>query len=495
MISLARYFEYKKDITKMLVIIEHESTIDLLIRLCHIMPQLSTLYVASTSAQKIARLSLKLKRAALFSSGSFYLPENIQVQDKNFLHDSFNKSVDTILFDSNVKRNVLISARRLKPIYLIGKLWRDFVPCFSLWESYRDISQHIYLECISNQNKTNILNWEKNPTNDVELSVVFPVYNVEKYLVQCIETVTAWKAPYIEFLFVNDGSPDNSRDIILKYQKCDNRIKLIDKPNGGCASARKRGLDEAQGKYIGFIDPDDFIEKDMFKKLLCKALIGSYDISYCGYNVYYESSGKAEKIADALSYPYILGTTDKSEIQKLIVYLRVAIWRGIYRTEFLRENHISFLEDIRRFDDLPFKIETLSKAKSVIATPEHLYYYRLERPGQDVACNDERLFVHFDIFRHLDNILIEKKDQKILDLLQLAKVQTHCFTISKIQRQLVKEYCKQARNDFKANGMTIRRTLILMYRYFRFDNMLAYLSIMFGLSNAYIRHLERKRIR
>ena len=65
------------------------------------------------------------------------------------------------------------------------------------------------------------------------------MYNVEKYLDQCIESVTAWKAPYVEFLFVNDGSPDHSREVVLKWAKQDTRIKLLDKPNGGCASDRQ----------------------------------------------------------------------------------------------------------------------------------------------------------------------------------------------------------------------------------------------------------------
>ena len=124
-----------------------------------------------------------------------------------------------------------------------------------------------------------ILEWIKNKNSDIELSVIFPMYNVAAYLDQCISSVTAWKAPYIEFLFVNDGSPDNSREIVLKWAEKDSRIKLLDKPNGGCASARQFGLERAQGSYIGFIDPDDFIDESMFRKLLRSAMTGSYDIT------------------------------------------------------------------------------------------------------------------------------------------------------------------------------------------------------------------------
>lgn len=93
---------------------------------------------------------------------------------------------------------------------------------------------------------------------------------------------------------------------------------------------------------------------------------------------------------------------EENEILQLFIYIRTAIWRGIYLASFLRDNHITFQENIKRFDDLPFKLETLAKARSVVSVPQYLYYYRLERPGQDVSCDDERLYVHFDIFKHLN---------------------------------------------------------------------------------------------
>ena len=91
---------------------------------------------------------------------------------------------------------------------------------------------------------------------------------------QCIESVTAWKAPYVEFLFVNDGSPDNSREVVLKWAKEDPRIKLWINPMED-ASARQYGFDHAKGKYIGFIDPDDYIDESMYRKLCVQPVTGS----------------------------------------------------------------------------------------------------------------------------------------------------------------------------------------------------------------------------
>lgn len=477
MISLSRYFDYKEDIRTMLVIAEHDTTCDLLIRLCITKPDLETVYLASESKQRLLRIRTALKRAAVRET-IFHLPEIVLIPYKKAVDYPFQTPVDAVLFDSNVKRAAILSTKVLKPSYLIGKLWRDYVPCFHVWEEFRQVCPHIHMECIGRGNKVDVLDWNREPGNDIELSVIFPVYNVAKYLKQCIDSVTAWKAPYVEFLFINDGSPDHSREIILEHAKADPRIKLIDKPNGGCASARKRGMEEAVGRYIGFVDPDDFVEPQMFKKLFSRALIGAYDVCYSGYNAYYESTGKAERMDDALDYPYTHGTSDRLAIRKLMVYLRVAIWRGIYRADFLRDSHISFHDDLRRFDDLPFKVEVFAKAKSVVAVPEYLYYYRLERPGQDVACDDDRLFVHFDIFGHLNREIGELRDQKLLDFLQLSKVQTHCFTLQKIQKKFLKEYRERAKADFRTNGMSVFRTVLLIVKYFGRDNLKTYLRIM-----------------
>ncbi|MDE6168926.1 MAG: hypothetical protein K2G28_10770, partial [Acetatifactor sp.] len=130
-----------------------------------------------------------------------------------------------------------------------------------------------------------------------------------------------------------------------------------------------------------------------------------------------------------------------------ITYCRVAIWRGIYRKEWLEKNRIGFYTDLKRFDDLPFKVETFACAKSVVMVPEYLYYYRLEREGQDVSADDERLYVHFDIFAHLDRFVGKSQNQKLIDNLQMCKIQTHRYALSKIRTEYREEYLRRARTD------------------------------------------------
>ena len=400
------------------------------------------------------------------------------------------ETIGTLMFDEKTDYRLVMKLAEKKPDALVGLMRGTNVSYMQLWEAYMNVSRFVYLRYMMTNGKVEVFDWTKGEY-ETELSVIFPMYNVAKYLDQCIQSVTAWKAPYAEFLFVNDGSPDNSRDIVLKYAEKDPRVKLIDKKNGGCASARQKGLEQAQGRYIGFIDPDDFIEPDMFQQLLGRAMLGAYELCYCGYNEYYESTGTVRPMPDALDDPYAWGTTEKMDIQKLIIHQRVAIWRGIYRRDLIERAKIAFQTQLRRFDDLPFKVEICAQARSAVALKQYLYYYRLDRPGQDVSCTDERLYVHFDIFKHLDEVFDRLDECRLKDYLQVCKVQTHAYALQKLEEKYVEAYARQAKEDFSKNA-GVMRTLLCLKRWVGGAGKDAYLSVMYGRAKAYKRKLMKK---
>ncbi len=356
-----------------------------------------------------------------------------------------------VMFDSLSTTEEILELSCLSPKYLIGIMDRKKVNSFLIWEKYREVSQYIYLVSWEENCTDEVLNWVSDPESEIELSIIFPVYRVAAYIEKCIQSVTAWNADYVEFLFVDDGSPDESADIIRNYAKNDKRIVLFQKENGGCASARQYGLERARGRYVGFVDPDDYVDESMFRKLFARALCGSYEISYCGYQELYEDTQTTKEVPDSLDLPYRDGTCDRYKIDELIAYERVAIWRGIYLKDMILRNKIHFYTDIRRFDDLPFKVETLSVARSVVAVPEYLYYYRMSRPGQDISADDERLYVHFPIFKYLDRFFVSAKEKVQLDYLQVVKIHTHCYALQKIRPEFIAEYCRQAKTDLLSN--------------------------------------------
>lgn len=356
-----------------------------------------------------------------------------------------------VVFDSLASVETLEPVLGLSPRYLAGECTASDISSFEVWENAHLSVKNIYLLSRFESEKTEALLWEADEKYTYELSVIIPMYKVAAYLPQCIESCIVWDAAYVEYLFIDDGSPDNCAEIVSEYAKRDSRVKLLQKENGGCASARQYGLERAKGRYIGFIDPDDYIDPEMFRKLLMRAMAGSYEIAYCGFYRCFDDSGEILIGDEPLGNPYNEGIADKKKINELIVRLSPVIWRKIYRAELLKREQIHFYTDLRMADDLPFHIETLLTAKSVAAVPEHLYYYRLSRVGQDASINDERLYVHFDIFRHLDDFIQRSPDSNQAAVLQIKRLLTHLYVLKKIKKKYFGEYCRRAKADIRKN--------------------------------------------
>ena len=117
-----------------------------------------------------------------------------------------------------------------------------------------------------------------------KLSIIVPVYNVEKYIRKCIDFILGKTFKDFELILVDDGSPDNCGEICESYARNDNRIRVIHRANGGLSAARNTGLSYATGKYIGFVDSDDYVSPVMYEKLINSIEKHNADICKCGYN-------------------------------------------------------------------------------------------------------------------------------------------------------------------------------------------------------------------
>lgn len=143
-----------------------------------------------------------------------------------------------------------------------------------------------------------------------EVSVVVPIYNVAEYLPKCIESILAQTYPDYELILVNDGSKDNSPEIAEEYAKKDPRIKVIHKPNGGLSDARNEGMKYATGKYVSFIDSDDFIEPDMLEKCVNAMHADDADMVIFDYYQYYQATGKKEVITNRFEEGTVYSLSD-----------------------------------------------------------------------------------------------------------------------------------------------------------------------------------------
>ena len=219
------------------------------------------------------------------------------------------------------------------------------------------------------------------------LSVIIPVYNVENYLNECLDSVTSQTLEDMEIICIDDGSTDNSLNILKEYSKKDKRIKIITKENGGQATARNLGIKEAQGEYIAFVDSDDFIEPTMFEKLYTKAKDNNLDIAMCKIATY---DNQTEEIKDNVWY-YMLGVFrdfekdifNHKDTKEFTCHIAVTPYNKIYKTTLLKENNILFPEGLI-FEDEKFFYDTYLRAKRVSIVDEFLYYYRINRKGSTV---------------------------------------------------------------------------------------------------------------
>lgn len=211
------------------------------------------------------------------------------------------------------------------------------------------------------------------------VSVVMPMYNQEKYIVKCLESVLCQTLRDIEIIVVNDGSTDCSLSIVQKYAEADERILIIDKSNTGYGNSVNLGMRRATGQYIGIVETDDFIAPDMFETLYGLSEGGTVDVVKGNFYDYYEHIGRAPEPVENSERRDMPDVQEKFTIRQYpqILWGHPSVWSAIYRREFLIENHI-VMKEVKGggWVDNPFFFETLCKAESVKWTRRPLYYYR-----------------------------------------------------------------------------------------------------------------------
>lgn len=212
-------------------------------------------------------------------------------------------------------------------------------------------------------------------------SVIIPVYNAEKYLNQCLDSIMEQNYKSFEVIVVNDGSSDNSGAICDHYVNIDLRFKVIHKENGGVTSARKAAAKEAKGQYIVCVDSDDWISPDYLAVFAEEITRNSPDIICCGYYVASENGNTAMPV------PNTTGFYDKDRIRdeifpmliqtKQAIYFRPSLWAKAFRRDLFDSQQRSIDGRIMVGEDGACVIPCIFNAKSISILPECTYYYRI----------------------------------------------------------------------------------------------------------------------
>lgn len=240
----------------------------------------------------------------------------------------------------------------------------------------------------------------------IKVSVIIPIYNEEKYLEECLKSVVGQTLREIEIICVNDGSTDNSMNIIQKFADQDSRIKVVDKPNSGYGNSMNRGLEAATGEYIGVVESDDRIMEYMYEKLYSMTEKGSVDVVKGNFwDCFDEADGSVTKIVNR-ERENMPDVEDSFTIREYpyILWGHPSIWSAIYKRKFLIKNEIKFKEvKGAGWVDNPFFFDTLCCAKKIKWTKEPFYCYRKNpassSSGYDLALPFERMLDNLDVLK------------------------------------------------------------------------------------------------
>ena len=263
------------------------------------------------------------------------------------------------------------------------------------------------------------------------ISIIVPIYNCERYLSRCIESIINQEYKNLEIILINDGSTDSSKNICEKYAKQDNRIVLINKLNSGVSSSRNLGLEIAKGDYIGFVDADDYIELNMYSLLYAKAKEEDADMVFCRIKRFnnngeytYPKEINLVKILQKNIEPLFYTTNYPNRITKI----EGVVWRTLYKKEFIK--NVYFNIELKYGEDLLFIAELILKSNKISIVEEYLYNYFT---NVNSACNaiNENYFKNLKDFYSATLNFLEKHN-----LLHLKYLVDYGYLVRIVQNKM-----------------------------------------------------------
>lgn len=232
-----------------------------------------------------------------------------------------------------------------------------------------------------------------------KVSVIVPIYNVEKYLEKCINSLLSQTLEDIQIILVNDGSKDNSGNISKEYEKNNkDRVIYVEKENGGLSDARNYGLKYATGDFIAFLDSDDYIEKNAYEKMYNKAIEENADYVECDFIWEFPNKIRMDK-----QYPY----KNKKE---MLSFVRVVAWNKLIKRQLITDNNLEFPKGLR-YEDVEFTYKLIPFINKFAYVDKPFIHY-VQREGSIANVQNERTA---EIFTVLDNVIEFYKKNNIYE--------------------------------------------------------------------------------
>lgn len=286
-----------------------------------------------------------------------------------------------------------------------------------------------------------------------KVSILVPIYNVEEFLPQCLDTLINQTLKDIEIICINDGSPDSCSEIIKEYAKKDSRIVVISKKNSGYGDSMNKGLSVAKGEYIGIVEPDDFIDLDAFECLYKTASKNKAEVAkanfyeYCGETD--EDSGVSELFNTAFPNDET-GRIIDPQVNRAIFLQPPSIWAAIYKRSFLKENNVQFLPTPgASYQDLGFNFKVWSSARRAFFIERAFLHYREDNENSSIK-SAGKIYAVRDEYAEIKRFIAEKGlFEKLKKEYYACKISSYIWNIDRLPNSAARKFSKELRLTFK----------------------------------------------
>lgn len=341
--------------------------------------------------------------------------------------------------------------------------------------------------------------------NSPKVSVIVPIYNVEKYLDRCLRSLINQTLTDIEIILVDDGSPDNCPKICDDYAQKDIRIKVIHKKNAGLGFARNSGIEIATGEYVAFVDSDDYVNEAMYKTLFERAKLSDEDAVFCGFRteiangIFRDSkevlSDQQWEGKDVKTFMYDMIASGKNIRQERLY--QMSVWHAIYKKDIITKNKIVFPSERDVVsEDIPFQIDFLKNVNRVLYLNKHFYYYCLNGMSLTATFNKEK-FYGYNKLRECLLLKINDYDYiQRVNKLYIGYCRSFCFDIygtnisnkNNLYKMIIKDSVfRTVKREFNSSILPIHnrimyflmscKTLFLLALYIKFTHRFRYRKI------------------
>lgn len=242
------------------------------------------------------------------------------------------------------------------------------------------------------------------------LSVIVPIYNIEQYLPKCIDSIIAQTYKQIEILLVNDGSTDKCPQICDMYAQKDNRIKVIHKRNGGLVRARKTGLTRANGEYITFVDGDDWIEADMFLKLM--GLLERTDVDFIDSGFFCDNNGRLERKRTLRKGIYELDENSRHKFFLALLNLdtsfdgKLQIWSKIFKADIIKASYAKVPDTMQYGEDAVNMLYCILISNRIMQTDDLFYHYSYREESMSHIKSNSFIRKELELWNYCGNLIL-----------------------------------------------------------------------------------------